>query len=49
MKACREYRLIPQEYNENNNNMAYNVGYLLLWGLWFCGICGGGVGVETST
>ena len=31
--------------------MAYGGGYLWLWGVWFFGLCGGGVGlgVEAST
>ena len=45
MRICRKYRLIPKECNENNNNMVYSGGYLWLWGVWFCGVCGGGVGV----
>ena len=52
MRIYRKYCLIPQKYNENNNNMAYGGGYLWLWGVWFCGVygvCGGGVGVYTST
>ena len=39
MSICRKYRLIPQKYDENNNNMAYGGGYLWLWGVWFCGGC----------
>ena len=45
IKICIKYRLIPQKYNKNNNNMEYGGGYLWLWGVWFCGVCGGGVGV----
>ena len=46
---CKKYRLIPQKYNENNNNIAYAGGYLWLWGVWFCGVWGGGMGVQAST
>ena len=35
MRICRKYRLIPQKFNENNNNMAYGGGYLWIWGVWF--------------
>ena len=45
MRICRKYFPILQKYNEDNNNMAYGGGYLWLWGVWFCGVCGGGVGV----
>ena len=48
MKISRKYRLIPQKYNENNNNMEYGGRYLWLWSVWFCGVCGGGAGVEAS-
>ena len=48
-RICRKYRLIQQKNNEINNNMAYGGRYLWFWGLWFCGVCGGGVGVEAST
>ena len=45
MRICRKYRLIPQKYNENNNNMAYSGGYLWIWGVWFFGACGWDLGV----
>ena len=45
MRICRKYRLIQQKSNENNNNVAYGGGYLWLWGVCFCGVCGGGGGV----
>ena len=41
MMICRKYRLIPQEYNKNINNMVCSGGYLWIWGVWFCGVCGG--------
>ena len=34
---------------KNNNSMAYGGGYLWICGVLFCGVCGGGVGVEAST
>ena len=49
MRICRKYCLKPQKYNENNNNMAYGDGNLWLGCVLFCGVCGGGVGVEAST
>ena len=42
---CGKCCLIPQEHNENNNNMVYGGGYIYIWGAWFCGLCGGGMGV----
>ena len=45
MRICRKYRLIPQKYNGNNNNIAYGGGYIWLCGVWFCGVCGGVVGL----
>ena len=44
MRIRRKYRLIPQKYNENNNNMSYGVGYISIWGEWFCGMSGRPVG-----
>ena len=43
MRICIKYCIIPQEYNENKNNMAYGGGYLWIWG----GVArtGAGVGV----
>ena len=49
MRICRKYCLIPQKYNENNNNMAYGGRYLWLLGVLFCGVCGGKMGMKTST
>ena len=31
MRICRKYRLIPQKYNKNDNNMEYGGGYLWIW------------------
>ena len=38
IKICIKYRLIPQKYNKNNNNMEYGGGYLWVWGVWVGGV-----------